>query len=115
LRSLRSPNSSPQGSSTVIFAGCAPRTGDAASSRRWSSRAASRRNDRRRAAGLFLSVRLPEGTDEAALLESARARGIAVEGINEHTFEPQQPGLAVGFAALPEPTLRRAIRELSRV
>jgi GntR family transcriptional regulator/MocR family aminotransferase len=66
-------------------------------------------------AGLFLSVRLPEGTDEAALLESARARGIAVEGINEHTFEPQQPGLAVGFAALPEPTLRRAIRELSRV
>jgi GntR family transcriptional regulator/MocR family aminotransferase len=64
--------------------------------------------------GLFLSVQLPERTDEAALLESARGRGIAVDGVNEHTFQPQPPALAVGFAALPEPTLRRALRELSR-
>ena len=62
--------------------------------------------------GLFVSVALPEGTDEAALLEAARKRGVAVDGVNEHTIEPQEPGLAVGFAALPEPTLRRALRTL---
>jgi GntR family transcriptional regulator/MocR family aminotransferase len=62
--------------------------------------------------GLFVSVALPEGTDEATLLAAARKRGVAVDGVNEHAIEPQEPGLAVGFAALPEPTLRRALREL---
>jgi GntR family transcriptional regulator / MocR family aminotransferase len=66
-------------------------------------------------AGLFLPLALPAGSDEAALLEAARARGIAVDGVNEHALTPQPPGLAVGFAALPEPTLRRALRELAKV
>jgi GntR family transcriptional regulator/MocR family aminotransferase len=65
-------------------------------------------------AGLYLSVALPDGTDEAAMLASARARGIAVDGVNEHAMRPQPPGLAVGFAALPEPTLTRALRELAK-
>ena len=65
-------------------------------------------------AGLFLSVALPDGTDEAALLAAARARGIAVDGVNEHAALPQPAGLAVGFAAAAEPTLARAIRALGR-
>jgi GntR family transcriptional regulator/MocR family aminotransferase len=64
--------------------------------------------------GLYVSVALPAGTDEDAVLVAARARGIAVDGINEHAIEPQPPGLAVGFAALPEPTLKRAIEELGK-
>jgi GntR family transcriptional regulator/MocR family aminotransferase len=63
--------------------------------------------------GLYVSVSLPDSTDEAALLAAARARGVAVDGFNEHAIDPQPPGLAVGFAALPEPTLRRAIKELA--
>jgi GntR family transcriptional regulator/MocR family aminotransferase len=63
--------------------------------------------------GLYLHVALPESSDEAALLESVRERGIAVDGVNEHCIEPQPPGLVVGFAALPEPTLRRALRALA--
>jgi GntR family transcriptional regulator/MocR family aminotransferase len=66
------------------------------------------------AVGLYLHVALPEGADEAAVLEDARARGVAVDGVNEHCIEPQPPGLAVGFAALPEPTLRRALAGLVR-
>ena len=65
------------------------------------------------AAGLFLPLRLPDGVDEAAVLVEARRRGIAVDGVGEHSVEAQPPALAVGFAALPEPTLRRALRELA--
>ena len=61
--------------------------------------------------GLFHHV--PLDADEQLVLADARARGIAVDGVNEHASTPQPPGLAVGFAALSEPTLRRALRELS--
>jgi GntR family transcriptional regulator / MocR family aminotransferase len=64
--------------------------------------------------GLFLHVAFPNGLDEAALLSSARQRGISVDGVGEHALTPQPPGLSVGFAALPEPSLARAIRELGR-
>jgi GntR family transcriptional regulator/MocR family aminotransferase len=66
------------------------------------------------ATGLFLHVVLPEGADEAAVLASARRRGISLDGVNEHALTPRAPGLVVGFAALAEPTLRRAIRALGR-
>jgi GntR family transcriptional regulator / MocR family aminotransferase len=63
-------------------------------------------------AGLYVSVALPEGTDEARVLAAARARGLAIDGVNEHALRPQPPALALGFAASPEPTLRRAIKLL---
>jgi GntR family transcriptional regulator/MocR family aminotransferase len=66
------------------------------------------------ASGLFVHVALPEGADEAAILSSARRRGITLDGVNEHALTPQPPGLVVGFAALAEPSLRRAIRALGR-
>jgi GntR family transcriptional regulator / MocR family aminotransferase len=64
------------------------------------------------AAGLYVPLALPDDADEAAVLVEARRRRIAVDGMNEHALTRQAPGLAVGFAALPEPTLRRALREL---
>jgi GntR family transcriptional regulator/MocR family aminotransferase len=63
-------------------------------------------------AGLFLSVALPHGTYEAAVLDAARGRGVAVDGVNEHAIRAQPPGLAVGFAAESEPALRRAVEVL---
>jgi GntR family transcriptional regulator / MocR family aminotransferase len=63
--------------------------------------------------GLFVSVALPEASDEAAVLRAARAGGIALDGVNEHAFAPQPAGLALGFAAAPEPTLARAVRRLA--
>jgi GntR family transcriptional regulator / MocR family aminotransferase len=67
--------------------------------------------ERERPSGRALRPRPVE--DEAATLERARARGIAVDGVNEHAIEPQPPGLVVGFAALPEPALRRALNGLT--
>ncbi len=67
------------------------------------------------AAGLFVPVSLSDGTDEAELLASARRRGFALDGMNEHAIAPTAPGLVLGFAAAPLPTLRRAIRELTVV
>jgi GntR family transcriptional regulator/MocR family aminotransferase len=64
-------------------------------------------------AGLYVSLALPPGTDEARVLAAARARGIAIDGVNEHALAPQPPGLVLGFAASPEPTLRRAIKALA--
>jgi GntR family transcriptional regulator/MocR family aminotransferase len=61
-----------------------------------------------RAAGLHMSVALPEGTDEAKLLAAARRRGVALDGVNEHATFPQRPGLVLGFASAPEPTLEYA-------
>ena len=60
-----------------------------------------------RAAGLYVSLALPEGTDEAKLLVAARRRGVALDGVNEHAALLQRPGLVLGFAAAPEATLQR--------
>ena len=59
--------------------------------------------------GLSISAALPDGTDEARLLAAARRRGVALDGVNEHSASPQPPGLVLGFAAAPEPTLRHGV------
>jgi GntR family transcriptional regulator / MocR family aminotransferase len=61
------------------------------------------------AVGLSLSASLPAGTDEAKLLAAVRRRGVALDGVNEHSTSPQPPGLVLGFAAAPEPTLRHGV------
>jgi GntR family transcriptional regulator/MocR family aminotransferase len=65
--------------------------------------------------GLFVSLALPDGADEAAVLAAARCRGLALDGVGEHCIRPQPPGLVLGFAAAPEPTLQRGLEELAAV
>ena len=60
--------------------------------------------------GLFVPVRMP---GEARLLRRARDRWIALDGLNEHGLSAQPSGLALGFAASPEATLRRAVKALA--
>jgi GntR family transcriptional regulator/MocR family aminotransferase len=62
--------------------------------------------------GLFVHVRLARS--ERRLLTRARAARIALDGVNEHALTPQPDGLVLGFAALAEPTLRRAVAALAR-
>jgi GntR family transcriptional regulator/MocR family aminotransferase len=62
------------------------------------------------AVGLYLSLSLPETTDEAKLLAAAWCRGVVLDGNNEHALTPQPPGLAFGFAGGPEGALRYAAR-----
>jgi GntR family transcriptional regulator/MocR family aminotransferase len=66
------------------------------------------------AAGLYELVELPEGTDEAALVAAAAARGVGVEGLALHRFNPAgPPGLVLGFGCLSEPAIDRGVRLLA--
>jgi GntR family transcriptional regulator/MocR family aminotransferase len=65
------------------------------------------------AAGLYELVELPEGTDEAAVTAAAGERGVGLEGLSLHRFDPRgPPGLVLGFASLPEPAIEHGIRLL---
>jgi GntR family transcriptional regulator/MocR family aminotransferase len=65
------------------------------------------------AAGLFVPVSLPPGVDEGALLTALSRRGVAVDGFARNSIASRATGLALGFAAAPEPTLRQAVGELA--
>jgi GntR family transcriptional regulator/MocR family aminotransferase len=66
------------------------------------------------AAGMHLIARLPEGTDERAVLERARARGVALHGLSEHAIRPQPPGLLLGYGRIPEPAIEPGARALAK-
>jgi GntR family transcriptional regulator/MocR family aminotransferase len=66
------------------------------------------------AAGLYELVELPEDVDEAALVAGAAERGVGLEGLALHRFNPKGPsGLVLGFGCLPEPAIEHGIRLLA--
>ncbi len=67
------------------------------------------------AAGLHALALLPSKTSETALTAAAAARGVCVHGLSRHHANPTAgpPGLILGYANLPEPAIRRGIRELA--
>jgi GntR family transcriptional regulator / MocR family aminotransferase len=65
-------------------------------------------------AGLYELFELPEQVDEAALIAAAAERGVGLEGLSLHRFNPNgPPGLVLGFACLSEPALEHGIRLLA--
>ncbi len=66
------------------------------------------------AAGLFELVHLPGGIEESALLESAAARGVGMEGLSWHRFTASgPPGVLLGFGNLSEPAIEHGVRLLA--
>jgi GntR family transcriptional regulator/MocR family aminotransferase len=66
------------------------------------------------AAGLFELVALPDGVDEAALISTAAARGIGLQGLSLHRFAAGgPPGLVLGFGNLSEPAIERGVQAIS--
>jgi GntR family transcriptional regulator / MocR family aminotransferase len=65
------------------------------------------------AAGLHLVVSLPPGSDEAAVLASARSRGVGLYGLSEHRVAPGPPALLLGYGRIPEPAIERGVRALA--
>jgi GntR family transcriptional regulator / MocR family aminotransferase len=65
------------------------------------------------AAGLHLVVHLAAGTDEQAVLDAARSRGLGLSGISEHRVEPGPPALLLGYGRLPEPAIDAAVGVLA--
>ncbi len=66
------------------------------------------------AAGLYELVELPKHVEEAALVAAAAQRGVGLEGLALHRFDPKGPaGLVLGFGCLPEPAIEHGIRLLA--
>ena len=67
------------------------------------------------AAGLHVTVELLAGDDEQAIQLEARARRIEIETMDEFTTAnaASQPALVLGYAQMPEPTIRAGVRELA--
>jgi GntR family transcriptional regulator/MocR family aminotransferase len=65
------------------------------------------------AAGLHLVVRLPEGSDEAGVLATARSRGIGLQGLSEHRIAPGPPALLLGYGRIAEAAIADGVRALA--
>ena len=67
------------------------------------------------AAGLHVTVELPDGHDERAIRDHARSRHVEIETMGE--FRPaaagSPPALVLGYAQMPEATIRAGVRELA--
>jgi GntR family transcriptional regulator/MocR family aminotransferase len=66
-------------------------------------------------AGLFVLAHATD-LDESALTDRAAAHGVGLEGLSLHRYEPHGPaGLVLGYGALAEPALERAVELLAGV
>jgi GntR family transcriptional regulator/MocR family aminotransferase len=66
------------------------------------------------AAGLFALVGLPAGTDEAAVVHAAAARGVGLDGLSLHRYAGTgEPALLLGYGNLPEPAIAQGVRLLA--
>ena len=67
------------------------------------------------AAGLHVTVQLPDGDDEQAIREEAHERRVELETMSRlPTRRSRAPaGLLLGYAQMPEPAIRAGVHELA--
>jgi GntR family transcriptional regulator/MocR family aminotransferase len=60
--------------------------------------------------GFHVTIALPPGVQEQAVIDAAARSGVKLFGLAEHVLDgpPLPPSLVVGYGALPEPSVRRA-------
>ncbi len=68
------------------------------------------------AAGLHVTVQLPDSDDEHAIQEEAHHRGIELETMSDYRPDvaDRPAALVLGYAQMPEPAIRAGIHELGR-
>jgi GntR family transcriptional regulator / MocR family aminotransferase len=71
------------------------------------------------AAGCHALLRLPDGTSERAVVETAATMGVRVNGLGHYRFssaetEPLPPALVLGFGNVTEHQISRGIRTLAK-
>jgi GntR family transcriptional regulator / MocR family aminotransferase len=68
------------------------------------------------AAGLQVLVMLPPGSDEAGVVASAFAQGVALVGLSEYSLggKMPEPALVVGYANATESAIVRGVAEIAR-
>ena len=62
------------------------------------------------AAGLHLTVSLPDGVDEAAVVHDLAGQEVALQGLSSYRLRPGPPGLVLGYAHLTPDELRSGTR-----
>lgn len=67
------------------------------------------------AAGLHLTVTLPDGVEDTALATTALERGVKVHPLSWHRHGSGQPGLVLGYAACTRDEVRQAIAHLGEL
>ncbi|GAB3454823.1 MocR-like pyridoxine biosynthesis transcription factor PdxR [Actinophytocola sediminis] len=67
------------------------------------------------AAGLHVVLRLPPGTDDAALSDRLADRGINAPALSTYARRPPYPGLVLGYAATTPDRLRAAVAEIAAI
>jgi GntR family transcriptional regulator / MocR family aminotransferase len=67
------------------------------------------------AAGLHLIAWLPDGADEAAILDAAAERGVAIHTLHQNcsVFAPLAPALLLGYGLIGVPAIARGVQELA--
>jgi GntR family transcriptional regulator/MocR family aminotransferase len=67
------------------------------------------------AAGLHVTVQLPDGDSEQAIREQASERRIELETMSDYRAEAREgpPTLLLGYAQMPEPAIRAGVHELA--
>jgi len=65
--------------------------------------------------GLQFAAFLPDGADDAAIAYAATAAGLIVSPLSLYRLEADRPGLYLGYAAIPEPALKRGAQSLAAV
>ena len=65
------------------------------------------------AAGLHLLLRLPPGTDEAAVVERLAEQRIRIRGLASYSLSPQPPALVLGYGRLPLAAIEAAVDQLA--
>jgi GntR family transcriptional regulator / MocR family aminotransferase len=56
---------------------------------------------------------LPPDTDEGAVLAAARARGVALSSLGEHSVARRPPALLLGYGRIAEPAIDAGVAELA--
>ena len=65
------------------------------------------------AAGLHMIVPLSKVTDERTVLARARARGVALSGLGEHSIASRPPALILGYGRIAQPAIEPGVSELA--
>jgi GntR family transcriptional regulator / MocR family aminotransferase len=65
------------------------------------------------AAGLYVLVLLPAGTDEHAVLRAAAGGGVALEGLSSHGGSDDDPGVVFGYASRSVPEIEAGLASLT--
>jgi GntR family transcriptional regulator / MocR family aminotransferase len=67
------------------------------------------------AAGLHVTVQLPDSDNEQAIREEARARRVELETMSDYRPDAgdRPPALLLGYAQMPEPAIRAGVHELT--